>query len=105
MSTFAHRLRARVSGRTAPVSPTRGAVPAASRAMAHLLSTNTSCAADERCQTVARALSLVRTPADAKTALTQVQQLLETLTAEDADVADDLQLQKFRKQLHLLLDH
>lgn len=43
--------------------------------------------------------------ADRKTALTCLQIKLQQWTAEDAEVAADGGIQKFRKTLHLALDH
>jgi len=72
-----------------------------------LLVSNPVCAQDEACQGVVRVLSVAAegTDADTMTALTQLQRLLADLTAEDADVAEDEQVQQFRRQLHLALDH
>lgn len=80
-------------------------VQAANRAFEHLAATNGFCRNDDRCRQVSETLGVVRTEADIRTALTQAQALLASLTAEDADVAGDTEVQTFRRQLHLLLDH
>lgn len=43
--------------------------------------------------------------ADARTALTQLQDILHRWTADDADVAEDQVTQRYRQLLHLVLDH
>jgi hypothetical protein len=78
---------------------------ASNRAMVHLMGTNTFCRDDNRCERLCGTLATVQTEADVLTALTQTQALLTSLTAEDADVAGDSEVQDFRRQLHMLLDH
>lgn len=45
------------------------------------------------------------TRADRRTALTRLQTALRDWTSEDAAIAEDVGVQRYRKQLHLALDH
>lgn len=92
-------LPAQVAGQT---------LQAGQRCLEYLIKRVPACAADERCRRAYEVLSVAfdqGSLADARTALTQLQTHLRELTEEDADVAADLELQRFRKQLHLILDH
>jgi hypothetical protein len=53
----------------------------------------------------ALALAWKTTRGDQRVALTRLQELLRAVTAEDAFVADDLPVQRYRRQLHQALDH
>jgi len=118
MSEFAEHVRARLSETGATRSGSRPGgdgsrqvglgsrdlVPA-SELMVDLMQANSFCAEDPRCVKAHEALALAQTDADARTALTQLQVLLQNLTAEDADIAADERIQVFRRGLHVLLDH
>lgn len=81
---------------------------AGQRCLEYLTQSLPACADDERCKRVYEVLCVAfdqGSLADARTALTQLQTHLRELTEEDSDVAADLRLQQFRKQLHLILDH
>jgi hypothetical protein len=78
------------------------------RAISHLRDKIPACSLDPRCEQVQEVLKIANdqgTPADHRTALTQLQTLLRELTEEDSDVSADDEVQRFRKRLHLLLDH
>ena len=120
MSSFAQMVRSQITAaqRTGSLArnPNRGlagnggkqALAAGSRALEHLSQTNPLCAADPRCQSTWQVLELAYqhgSTADARTALTKLQELLRTLTAEDSDIAADDQVQAYRRRLHALLDH
>jgi hypothetical protein len=51
------------------------------------------------------AIAWPSTTADRRVALTRLQAALASWTAEDAHVADDAWVQRYRRQLHLVLDH
>jgi len=92
-------LPAQVAGKT---------LQAGQRCLEYLTASIPACAGDERCKQAYEVLRIAfeqGTLADARTALTQLQTHLRELTEEDSDVAADLELQRFRKQLHLILDH
>lgn len=119
MSTFAHLVRRRVNaaaqqgtlGRNTgkllggPVG--RKYVEAGTQALDYLTRNNGPCSQDDRCQRVWQVLSVAHqsgTPGDVRTALTQLQSLLRSLTEEDSDVGADEHVQLFRRQLNRLLD-
>jgi hypothetical protein len=119
MSGFAEMVHSRVTSAqragTLASNPMRGiageggtqALAAGSRALQHLTQTNQACAQDERCHKAWQVLELAYqgSGADTRTALTQLQTLLRSLTEEDSDVAGDRQVQIYRRRLHKLLDH
>lgn len=118
MSDFAYMVRNRLSSASSDgrlTNPSRNldgrvgdrAVVSGRSLVERLISTNVACARDKDCTEVLTVLKISGqgTPADKRTALTRLQRLLENLTAADSDVAGDLEVQKFRRSLHLALDH
>ncbi len=118
MSTFAHLVRDRLAAAAANgnlANPHRSlegdagvdAVQSGLELVQRLARGNAACAQDKDCQEVVVVLQIAGrgTPADKRTALTRLQRLLGNLTAGDSDVAHDSGVQKFRRHLHLALDH
>jgi hypothetical protein len=72
-----------------------------------LAASNVVCTQEGGCKEVATVLQVAGqgSPADVRTALTQLQRLLSNLTAADSDVAADETVQQLRRELHLCLDH
>lgn len=103
-------IRRAVPARANPELPAKAAasfLEAGQRCLDHL-AIKGGYADDPRCRRVREVLEVAYregTLADARTALTQLQTCLRSLTEEDADVSSDLELQNFRRQLHMALDH
>jgi hypothetical protein len=92
---------------TDPVGFAKSVLAAGSRSLLHVTQALPVYGEDPQVISVWETLEIAYdgSGADARTALTRLQGLLTSLTAADADIAGDAQIQIFRQELHRLLDH
>lgn len=118
MSSFANLVRDRLAtavrdgslaspGRSLEGDVGSEAIQSGLELVQRLSQTNVVCQQEADCKEVAVVLQVAGrgTAADKRTALTRLQRLLANLTAADSDVAGDVHVQQFRRDLHLALDH